>query len=62
MTDREPPIIDDDSEVRSPRNEESERSLERQEATPEEIAEAKSENPLMEVEEENRPPDFPVVF
>ncbi len=62
MTDREPPIVDADAEVRPPQNEESERSLERREVNPDEIAEAKSANPLMEVEDENRPPDFPVVF
>lgn len=62
MTDDEPTIRDADFDVRPPRNEESERNLERQEETPEEIAESNSERPLMEVEEENRPPDFPAVF
>ena len=62
MTDRKPIIRDADSEVPPPRNEESERNLERPEETPTEFAEEKSDNPLMEVEEEDRPPDFPIVF
>lgn len=62
MTDRELTFKDADAEVRSPRNEESERNLERREVTPQESAEAASENPLMEVEEEDRPPDFPIVL
>ncbi len=62
MAEREPPIKDAESEVGPPRDEESERNLERREVNPQETTEAASENPFMEVEEETPPPDFPIIF